>query len=620
MYRYLALTWDDTIDGINVAGSSIRDRVRDILPAYVPCLDLPGLHVFFHRSEANPNTLTNVNRAGIILGRAFQRGDPSRYGIGNGHPYDGDTLYSNIVRTRGRNLIEGWWGSFVAFIRLPTDNSSLILRSPMSSVPCFRAQIGDLHIFFSSVEDFSTLGLTPLTVDWELVAAQATNGDYLTSATAIREITEVQAGESVSVDGLGISTTPYWDPREISRRSQIEDFETASRRLRRATQESIDGWVAAYPSAMLSLSGGLDSSIVLGCMTQSPSRPTITCVTYHSDQIGDERRYARAVTQKLEVDLLELPRSKNASLEAIFDCSRTSRPLLSFSAFDRYSRDLAVAKTHGASVIFDGELGDNVFGGGIGHEVAYYLQLHGLNVGAFRVAADYALRAKISGWKALRIGIEERRETNKQRYWSIFNYIEATGYDASVSGLISRDAFESYRATQLRYIHPWLLETEGVPLGRVAIIYGLFMMTSVFPEISFAFGSPGDPALISPLSSQPLVELSLQLASFLHVRDGRERAVARRAFSDLLPPSVTNRVGKGTNMQWLHTLVNSRRPFLKEMLLDGLMVRAGILDRHKLESVLSPAVSNTKVGVLDVIRMLYIEAWLRRWGHRERRA
>lgn len=613
MLRYMALAWDTKIDEANIASHRILNRVRNLLPDYVSRTASPGLHVLLHRAHTNTETLLDVNCDGVVLGRVFLRGKPGRIDINGRHLREGDSLFTRIVRTRGQCLVEDYWGSFVAIFRLPVENTVIVLRSPMSGLPCFRSQVGDLRIFFSSVEDFATLGLRRLTIDWQLVTAQATNGDYLTSATTIKEISEIQGGEAVTVDGRYTSTTPYWDPREISRRAQIEDFDTASRSLRQATQESIDGWVSSYPNAMLLLSGGLDSSIVLGCMTQSPRRPAITCVTYHSDQLGDERRYARAVAQKLEVDLLELPRLDAVSLDRILNCSRTSRPILSFSAFDAYSRDLTVATTHNACAIFDGELGDNVFGGGIGHEVADYLQIHGPDLGAFRIAADYALQAKISVWKALRIGIQERREKTKQSYWSILKYMEAAGYDAPENGLISRDAFESYKASRSRYIHPWLLEMDGVPLGRFSIIYGLYMMTSVLPEISFAFGLPGDPALISPLSSQPLVELSLQLASFLHIRDGKERAVARHAFSDLLPPSVKNRTGKGTNSQWLHTLVNSHRAFLKETLMDGLMVRAGILDRHKLESALSPVVSNTKVGVLDVIRMLYIEAWLRQW-------
>jgi asparagine synthase (glutamine-hydrolysing) len=620
MYRYIALAWNPAAEGATEAASRVQACVRRMLPDFAPCFDLPGLQVLLRPTDSEGRTVPVVNHQGVILGQMFLRGGPSRGPISSVRPLDGDLFSSKVVRTRGRSLIEECWGSYVAFLRLQNDNASLVLRSPMSGLPCFRARIEDLYIFFSSVEDFTSLHLTRLTVDWQLVAAQATNGDYLTSATAIKEITEVQAGESVFISGRGISTSRYWDPREISRRPQIENFETASQLLREATQESIDGWVSRYPTAILLLSGGLDSSIVLGCMTRSPRRPAITCLTYYSDQVGDERRYARSVAQKLEVDLLELLRSQYVSLETILGCSRTSRPLLSFSAFDRYSRDLAVAKLHGASAIFDGELGDNVFGGGVGHEVADYLQIHGMGIAAFRVAADYALRAKISGWKALRIGFQERRETNRQPHWSIFKYIEAAGYDAATNGLISRDALESYKAMQSQYIHPWFLEMDGVPLGRFSVIYGLFMMTSALSEIPFAFGSQSDPALISPLASQPLVELSLQLASFLHIRGGRQRAVARDAFSDLLPPFVTNRVGKGTNMHWLHTLVSAQRPFLEETLLDGLMVRAGILDRKKLESVLSPTVSSTKVGVLDVIRMLYIEAWLRRWDYGTLRA
>ena len=580
-------------------------------PSLDVCLALPGLHVWLHHAEIDQYVMPLPNQGGVILGKLFLRGQPCT-SIASGRC--SSDFSSKLIRTRGRNLIDECWGSYVAFLYSTSNRSITVLRSPMSSVPCFQSRIGDLCAFYSSVEDFSSLHLTRLTVDWDLVAAQATNGDYLTSSTGIREITEIQAGDAVSMDSHGYSTVRYWDPREICRRPQIEDFETASRLLREATQESIDGWTSRYPNAMLLLSGGLDSSIVLGCMTQSPSRPAITCATYYSDQIGDERRYARAVAAKLDVELHELERSMDASLEMILGCRRTSRPLLSFSAFDRYARDLALAKSHGARAIFDGELGDNVFGGGTGHEVADYLAMHGLKPGALRVAADYALIAKTSGWQALRTGFREHRDKNKHTYWSILKYIEVAGYDASASGLISSDALASYRAVASRYIHPWFLDMEGVPLGRFAIVYGLFTMTSGFAEIPFAFGAPGDPALISPLSSQPLVELSLKIASFLHVRGGRERAVARHAFARVLPASVANRVGKGTNSQWLHALVNAHASFLRETLWDGFLVRSGILDKYKLERALSLSISNTTVGVLDVIRMLYIEAWLRRWN------
>ncbi len=312
MYRYIAFAWDPTNGETKVAADIVHDRVSRLLPDYSTCLDLPGLRVLLQHRETNLGALTVVNHGGLILGQLFLRSDPSSGPLNGGHPRDRDVLAAKISSTRGRNLVDDWWGSFVAFLHLPTGCSSTVLRSAMGGVPCFRARIGDLCIFFSSIEDFASLCLMPLTVDWQLVAAQATNGDYLTSATAIKEITEIQAGESVAIDGQGVSTIRYWDPGDISRRPQIEDFDTASRLLRHATQESVDGWVSRHPTAMLSLSGGLDSSIVLGCMARSPSRPKITCVTYHSDQLGDERRYARAAAQKLEVDLIELARSKDA--------------------------------------------------------------------------------------------------------------------------------------------------------------------------------------------------------------------------------------------------------------------------------------------------------------------
>ncbi|MDP9082675.1 MAG: hypothetical protein M3N50_02780, partial [Pseudomonadota bacterium] len=253
MIRYFALAWDETTEA---TPRMVRERISDLLPAYWSCFCQPGLNVWLHTAEIDRYSMPLQNHGGVILGQIFSRGDPCTPATDR----CGGAFSANIARTQGRNLIDEYWGSYVAFLYSVSSRSSTVFRSPLSSVPCFQSRVGGLHVFYSSVEDFSSLHLMRLTIDWDLVAAQASNGDYLTSCTGIKEISEVQAGDAVSIESRGCSTSRYWDPREISRRPQIQDFETASRRLREATQESIDGWASRYPSAMLLLSGGLDSS------------------------------------------------------------------------------------------------------------------------------------------------------------------------------------------------------------------------------------------------------------------------------------------------------------------------------------------------------------------------
>jgi len=51
--------------------------------------------------------------------------------------------------------------------------------------------------------------------------------------------------------------------------------------------------------------------------------------------------------------------------------------------------------------------------------------------------------------------------------------------------------------------------------------------------------------------------------------------------------------------------------------MDGLLVRERLVDRQKLETVLSPRIVKSTVIVGDILAKLYIEAWLRKWPRRQ---
>jgi hypothetical protein len=58
-------------------------------------------------------------------------------------------------------------------------------------------------------------------------------------------------------------------------------------------------------------------------------------------------------------------------------------------------------------------------------------------------------------------------------------------------------------------------------------------------------------------------------------------------------------------------VVEKNAGFLREFLLEGILVRRHLIDKKKLETVLSPRIAKTSVVVGDVFAKLYIEAWLR---------
>jgi asparagine synthase (glutamine-hydrolysing) len=60
--------------------------------------------------------------------------------------------------------------------------------------------------------------------------------------------------------------------------------------------------------------------------------------------------------------------------------------------------------------------------------------------------------------------------------------------------------------------------------------------------------------------------------------------------------------------------------FARSLLLDGALVRKGILDRGKLEEVLSGRPTTIASHMTELHTYLGIEAWLNRWSASQQRA
>jgi asparagine synthase (glutamine-hydrolysing) len=68
----------------------------------------------------------------------------------------------------------------------------------------------------------------------------------------------------------------------------------------------VQAWATCYRGILHNLSGGLDSSIGLSCLTSAPNVPPLTCLHYFaSGPNEDERPYARLMARHAGVELVE---------------------------------------------------------------------------------------------------------------------------------------------------------------------------------------------------------------------------------------------------------------------------------------------------------------------------
>jgi asparagine synthase (glutamine-hydrolysing) len=471
-----------------------------------------------------------------------------------------------------------------------------------------------LNLFFSHPQDCVDSGLTPISINWDGITAQVVGGDYLNHETAINEIASLECGEAVECVGSACTTHVYWDPHRFLRDRSLNSFSDAARAIRCGVDHSVEALSTEHTRILVSLSGGLDSSIVLSALARSPRRPSLTAVNYYSKGSGDERRYARRMAQSVNCRLVELPRNERLDLHRFCDCNLTARPVLHFSAPDTEARSAALAHDLMATAIFDGELGDNIFGRNPSPGLLLaYVRRNGIGRRFLSVALDYAMLSNQSLWRALALTrLESRELAESDDFSALRKYRGKYGLEGARSlFLASAEAEQRYSSMEDRFLHPWLKQARQLAPDSHKLLFGLLVVTSTSYHSPFA--AQDDPQPVSPFVSQPLAEIALQIPGHLHCAAAQDRAVARAAFSDVLPLEIIDRGrGKGGPTAWAKDVVEYNGEFLREFLLEGILVRQGILDRNKVEAALSPRIEKSVAMVGDIFAKLYIEAWVRK--------
>jgi asparagine synthase (glutamine-hydrolysing) len=620
MFRYLIVVGDPRNESDVAAINEVRRRLHQSSIAWQSAVDRPGFYAAYVANESSADFALELHdQRGVIFGKLYPTPDLSGAATPKIVRSVSRDESEEIVRSMGRTLISRYWGHYVVALHYPEKLSALVMRSPVSPLACFHMRLETLSVFFSYFEDCAALRLTAFSVNWDSITAQVIGGDYLTHETAIKEVDAVECGESVECLRGDCIKRVYWNPQTFLADRSLGSFSEATRAIRDSVDYCANAFSIEHHHILVCLSGGLDSSIVLSGLARSSHKPTLTAVNYHSRGCGDERLHARRMAGSVKCRLVEHARNDQLDLRRFYECNLTIRPVLNFSAPDAEARNTALARELNATAIFDGELGDNVFGRNPDPgALLECIRRNGFGRRYLSVAMDYAMMSRQSFWRTLALTRREALSVAEFGDFSALRKLQGYyGLEAASSLMLASAEAERHHASMAeRFLHPWLKQLRRLAPDSHKLLFGLIAVTS--PARHSPFGRPDDPPQVSPLISQPVVEAALKIPGYLHCRSAQDRAVARTAFADVLPTEILNRgSGKGGPDLWAKDVVERNTEFLREFLLDGVLVRRGLLDRTKVDSALSPRIAKSTAMVGDIFAKLYIEAWVHRFQRME---
>lgn len=608
-YRYLLFVWNALDPRASEAAQQLINRLRAGDSRWKIVIDdSQGGLVVCHADateRGNGALLLNDSR-GVVLGTLF-----SSKLEGSAFPrkeaFDSNDA-ERIVGSSGRSLFTDYWGRYVAVVRDRDGHSVHVLRDPSGGLPCFFVKRHGLHIFFSDIEDL--LRLEPLrpSINWAFIRALVSCTAVQPAETGLNEVQEIASGGCVTVGRDTFIRELYWDPLQVAQQDMVEDADEAAARLRTITRACVHAWVSCHDSIVHRLSGGLDSSIVLSCLAEAPNAPAITCVNYFSAETEeDERMYAQLAAQKAGCELVEYEHDvESVQLENILNIARSPRPWFYLYPVEFSRIEAQLAASRGATALFSGVAGDGIFyQARAGLAVRDFVRHHGLTPGLASVALDAARIERTAVWPLLWDAVRSRfiRRSFDPAEGSALFASEFATEQAKVSAVDVRE-------------HPWLQSMDSAPHGKAWHV----MTMATMPPYYDPLGKPEDPENVSPLVSQPIMELCLRIPTYVLIKGGRDRAIARRAFQHDVPSQIIRRRDKGASMQHARRVFDRNIPFIRWMLLDGVLIREGLLDRAKVEQCLKPSRSLFDGSYLQLlIQHLSTEAWLTRWLDERRR-
>lgn len=478
----------------------------------------------------------------------------------------------------------GLWGNFLLFKCSISCRSAY--RDPSGALPLY--QCGKDHdvVFVSDAELAVRLGtLNHSTIDTTFPRQWLQFPFLRTARTGIADVAELIPGtrSCLSKDGRW-SVGNVWHPAPfVARREAIMDPREAASRLRQVVRDILPLQVKC-DKFLLQLSGGLDSSIIACALAEAHQE--VPCVNFAtSSPDGDERNFAQDVALSFGLKLRELVEIGTAELKT--PVSLAFRPctnplLLPFEeAITRAAQDL------GAEVLIDGAGGDNLFC----HLTSAAPVLDALTLAgprqAWRTARDIAVRANTSWLEVL---------------------------NAASKRLIKRHGWQQNRmflTTQALLgkadPHPWLEGLATIPPGKRQHVEALVHIQHFLDRRCSAV------SLAHPLLAQPLLELCLRIPSWVWMHGGRDRAVARLAFADILPPSVRNRRTKGSLQGLFYRSFDKVRAQMLDLLMTGELRARCIIDADAICLELSgdnPVSDDTQLRISE---MAALELWLQSW-------
>jgi asparagine synthase (glutamine-hydrolysing) len=425
-------------------------------------------------------------------------------------------------------------------------------------------------------------------------------------ATLFAGIYKVQPGHWLLYENGSLRIERYWDFTfgETERRPINEYIEGIQTHIRRAVAERM---MADVPVGAM-LSGGVDSSIVTGIMSELTDHKVKTFAVGFDHPDYNELPYARLVADHFGTDHYELV-VRSSDLTAYW-------PLLTWHRDEPVSEpsDLGVylvsrlARQH-VKVVLSGEGGDELFAGYPKYVVDWLAKYYHILPAAIRDGMITPLLDHLPySMRKLKTAARNISQPAPQRWmawFGIFNgQLKEQLLAGSVKASIDLDASRAFRR--------WLEQNPQ----RDDLSAMLYLDTKIWLPDNLLM--KGDKMTMAaslegriPLLDHQLIEYAASIPSDIKIRPFRAKYLLKRAFADFLPAPILTRKKMGFNVPTGIWFREGQRGFITSLLLSERMRSRGYFNVDFVARMLREHLEGRTNYQAQLFTLASLELWFR---------
>ncbi len=448
-------------------------------------------------------------------------------------------------------------------------NTTLLARDRMGKKPLFTMQHNGLFHFASELKCLLAITDWDRSLDPEAIDIFLAQQFIPAPFTIYEAVKKLLPGHLIEIRGSDVSTRPYWEPSFTPK--PTADVEELSDELRSLCRSAVRRRLESEVPLGAFLSGGVDSSIVVGLMAEFSSDPVQTFTIGFDEKEYDERPFARLVSEHFGTQHSEFIVRPSLKEDLSRILGQYDEPYGDKSAVPTYYVSREASKE--VTVVLTGDGADDIFAG--------YGRYTTTRLAKFASSLPAKSRRVFEGWLLasmadLRpIGVARNRlnRFSRRHLFPLGRSILTPGFfETSARARLYRPEFaESLgdRGMQAlaKELHAQTLELPQLLDRMLSVDMYQYLNGDLLPKVDISSMAHSLEAR-SPFLDKDVVDFAHHLPDHLRVSGDTTKFLLKHAFSDLLPKEITHRRKKGFSVPVDRWLAGELAPMMREVLVE----------------------------------------------------